>query len=77
MSWQDELVQTEVEKELYNLLEPIFRERTEKGTDCLYGAFLDLREEADQRKFIDMVKNGLTDPSAINLALVDMFPDSD
>lgn len=77
MSWQEELVQTETEKELYELLEPIFRERTQKGTDCLFGAFLELRNEADQLKFIDMVKKGLTDPSAINLALVDMFPDSD
>ena len=77
MSWQDELVKTETEQKLYNLLEPIFRERTEKGTDCLMSAFMDLREESDQKKFIDMVENGLTNPSEINLALVDMFPDSD
>lgn len=77
MSWQDELVQTETEKELYNLLEPIFRERTAKGTSCLMGAFMDLRNEKDQKEFIKKIKNGLTDPSAIVLELVDMFPESD
>lgn len=77
MSWQDELVKTETEKELYSLLEPIFRERTAKGTSCLMGVFMDLRAEKDQREFINKIKNGLTNPSSIVLELVDMFPDSD
>ena len=54
MSWQDRLVQTDTEKELYNLLEPIFRERTKNGTDCLMGVFDDLRKEEDQK---DINKN--------------------
>lgn len=77
MSWKENLVQTETEKELYRLLEPIFRERTEKGTDCLMGAFMDLREEKHQKEFIEKIKNGLTNPSSIVLALVDMFPESE
>jgi hypothetical protein len=77
MTWQDELVKTKTEKELYNLLEPIFRERTEKGTSCLMGVFMDLRDEKDQKEFINKIKNGLTNPSAILLELVDMFPESD
>ena len=71
MSWQNELIKTKLEKELYNLLEPIFRERTLMGDESLFCILNDLRTP-QQQELIELIKNNTLTPSQITLKAFDI-----
>lgn len=72
MSWQNELIKTKLEKELYNLLEPIFRERTLMGDESLFCILNDLRTPQQQQELIELIKNNTLTPSQITLKAFDI-----
>jgi len=57
MSWQERLVTTDTAKELYNRIEPILKERTEKGDESLYATFLYLEQEEQQKELLNLIKS--------------------
>lgn len=72
MSWQERFVKTQTEKELYNLIEPIFRKRTEMGDESVFGILHDLREESQQKELIDIINTETLTPSQIVLKAFDI-----
>lgn len=72
MSWQEKLVNTETEQLLYELLEPLFRERTLRGDESLFCILNDLREQHQQKELIEIIKNNTLTPSQIVLRALDI-----